>query len=99
MWKDNPANLMLIEAIIARRPEVLLLTAAQNGTAASKWHVVTARPHVILMDINLPGISGSQALRVLLEDLQPHIFRWWPSAPTPCLAISKRASKPASLTT
>jgi CheY-like chemotaxis protein len=28
----------------------------------------TSRPDVILMDINLPGISGIQALRILAED-------------------------------
>ena len=43
-----------------------MLTArdATSGIEA----VRTARPDVILMDINLPGISGTEALRILLAD-------------------------------
>jgi len=64
--EDNPANLMLVEDLIARRPDIRLLTA-RNGISG----VEIARaslPDVILMDINLPGISGVKALRILAED-------------------------------
>ncbi len=64
--EDNPANLALVEELIARRGDVRLLTAI-NGTLG----VELARdqlPDVILMDINLPGISGYDALKVLLDD-------------------------------
>jgi hypothetical protein len=58
--EDNPANLMLVEDIIARRPDIRLLSAkdGNSGVALAR----TALPDVILMDINLPGISGDQGI-------------------------------------
>jgi PAS domain S-box-containing protein len=64
--EDNPANLALVEQLIARRADLCLLTAV-NGTLGVEL-ARTARPDVILMDINLPGISGLDALRMLRED-------------------------------
>jgi len=51
---------------VARRPEIHLLTAIDGtiGIALAR----SARPEVILMDINLPGISGIEALRILRDD-------------------------------
>jgi CheY-like chemotaxis protein len=45
----------------------LLLFSApdgQQGIAMARQH----RPHVILMDINLPGMSGLEALQILNQD-------------------------------
>jgi PAS domain S-box-containing protein len=64
--EDNPANLMLIEDLIARRPDIRLLTARHGNRGVEIAR--TSRPNVILMDINLPGISGIKALRILAED-------------------------------
>jgi CheY-like chemotaxis protein len=61
--EDNPANLMLVEQIIARHPDIRLLTAV-NGTSGIEI-ARASRPDVILMDINLPGISGFEALAIL----------------------------------
>jgi len=64
--EDNPANLMLVEDLISRRPDIRLLTAGdgQRGIEIAR----ASLPDVILMDINLPGISGIQALGILAED-------------------------------
>jgi len=64
--EDNPANLKLVEQLIARRPDMQLLSAgdATRGIELAREH----RPDVILMDINLPGMSGIRALRILRED-------------------------------
>jgi PAS domain S-box-containing protein len=64
--EDNPANLKLIEQLIARRPDMSLLSARDGnlGIALARAH----QPDVILMDINLPGISGIEALRILRAD-------------------------------
>jgi len=64
--EDNPANLMLVEDLVARRPDIRLLTAedASRGIEIAR----ASLPDVILMDINLPGISGIQALGVLAKD-------------------------------
>ncbi|HAY26264.1 MAG TPA: hybrid sensor histidine kinase/response regulator [Candidatus Accumulibacter sp.] len=64
--EDNPANLMLVEDLVARRHDIRLLSArdGQRGIEIAR----ATLPDVILMDINLPGISGIQALRILAED-------------------------------
>jgi CheY-like chemotaxis protein len=64
--EDNPANLMLVEDLIARRPDIRLLSARDGNRGIEIARA--SRPDVILMDINLPGISGIKALRVLAED-------------------------------
>jgi PAS domain S-box-containing protein len=64
--EDNPANLMLVEDLIARRPDIRLLSAADGYRGIEIAHA--SRPDVILMDINLPGISGIQALKILRAD-------------------------------
>jgi PAS domain S-box-containing protein len=64
--EDNPANLMLIEKLVARRPEIRLLSA-RDGTLGIRI-ARDSMPDVILMDINLPGISGIQALKILAAD-------------------------------
>jgi PAS domain S-box-containing protein len=64
--EDNPANLKLVERLIARRPDMRLLSAKDGnlGIQLARAH----HPEVILMDINLPGISGIEALKILRED-------------------------------
>jgi MYXO-CTERM domain-containing protein len=64
--EDNPANLKLVAQLIARRPDMRLLTATEgeHGIEIAR----AARPDVILMDINLPGISGIKAMQMLRED-------------------------------
>jgi PAS domain S-box-containing protein len=79
--EDNPANLMLVEDIIARRPDIRLLSAKDGNTGVALARTVL--PDVILMDINLPGISGVRALKILADDaLTAHI---------PVIALSANA--------
>ena len=64
--EDNPANLVLVEELIARRPDLKLLSAidAHLGIVIAR----ACQPDLILMDINLPGLSGHGALKVLQND-------------------------------
>ncbi|MFZ6812900.1 PAS domain S-box protein [Undibacterium sp. Rencai35W] len=64
--EDNPANMALIKQLIERRKDLKLLTAtdAHLGIQLTR----TYQPDVILMDINLPGLSGYGALKILHED-------------------------------
>ncbi len=64
--EDNAANLMLVEDLVQRRPDIRLLSA-QDGYRGIEI-ARASRPDVILMDINLPGISGVQALKILRAD-------------------------------
>ncbi|CAN5840094.1 hypothetical protein BH11VER1_BH11VER1_37390 [soil metagenome] len=70
--EDNPANLKLIEQLIARRPDMRLLTAGngKDGIDLALGYL----PDVILMDINLPGISGTEAMKIIhLNPTTAHI--------------------------
>ena len=63
--EDNPANLMLVEKLMARRPDIRLLTARDGARGIEIARA--ERPDVILMDINLPGIGGIQAMAILAQ--------------------------------
>ncbi len=79
--EDNPANLKLVEQLIARRPDMRLLSAGEAtlGIKLARTHL----PAVILLDINLPGISGIEALEMLRKDPT--------TAHIPVLALSANA--------
>ncbi len=79
--EDNPANLALVEQLIARRGDLKLLTAIDGhlGIELARAYL----PDVILMDINLPGISGYGALKILNDDPA--------TAHIPVLALSANA--------
>lgn len=64
---DNPTNLALVQKIVAEQPGMHLMTAMDGnvGIAFARAHL----PDVILMDINLPGISGIKAMKILHADL------------------------------
>ena len=64
--EDNLANMKLVEQLIALRKDIKLLTAV-DGTLGIELARRTL-PDVILMDINLPGISGIDALKILQQD-------------------------------
>jgi PAS domain S-box-containing protein len=79
--EDNPANLMLVEDLVARRPDIRLLSATDGVSGIKMAH--TSRPDVILMDINLPDISGIEVLRILTKDAA--------TAHIPVIALSANA--------
>jgi CheY-like chemotaxis protein len=79
--EDNPANLELVEQLIARRPDLRMLSAADAAVGVELARA--CRPDLILMDINLPGISGIEALKILRADPA--------TAPIPVLALSANA--------
>jgi PAS domain S-box-containing protein len=64
--EDNPANMKLVEQLIARCPDIQLLTAV-NGTLGIQI-ARSAHPDLILMDVNLPGLSGIEAFKILRGD-------------------------------
>ncbi|MFC4932411.1 ATP-binding protein [Massilia sp. GCM10023247] len=64
--EDNPANLKLVEEIVRFRPDLRLLAAGDGplGLSLARTH----RPEIILMDLNLPGMSGLDVLKELRRD-------------------------------
>ncbi|MDB5907654.1 MAG: hybrid sensor histidine kinase/response regulator [Massilia sp.] len=64
--EDNPANLKLVEEIVRFRPGLRLLSAPDGalGIALARAHL----PEIVLMDLNLPGMSGTAAMCALRAD-------------------------------
>jgi CheY-like chemotaxis protein len=63
--EDNPANIELVAAILFRQDLKLLQAPdARLGIELAKAH----KPDLILMDINLPGMDGYEALKKLKAD-------------------------------
>ncbi len=80
--EDNPANIRFMKDLVSgfASAELLVATTAEAGIElAREW-----RPRVIIMDINLPGMSGLDALRALRE---------WPETRSiPVIALTAAAS-------
>jgi signal transduction histidine kinase/CheY-like chemotaxis protein len=64
--EDNPANLRLVREILDMRGDLRQMAApdARLGLELARAH----RPQLILMDVNLPGLSGLEALALLKSD-------------------------------
>jgi PAS domain S-box-containing protein len=79
--EDNATNQRLIRKILANRPGITLLEAssAEDGLEL----VRNCRVELILMDINLPGMDGFEALSLLKESAA--------TASIPIVAISANA--------
>jgi CheY-like chemotaxis protein len=79
--EDNPGSLRLVEQIVLPRTDLRLLSSPEGytGIALARQHL----PHVILVDINLPGIDGYEIRRLLRAD--PRTSR------IPVIAVSANA--------
>ena len=58
--EDNASNLRLVERIVARRPEITLLSAGEGtlGLELARQH----HPDLILLDLHLPDMQGDEIL-------------------------------------
>ena len=63
--EDNPRNLKLARDLLDHAGyRTLEATSAEDGLALARAH----RPDLVLMDVQLPGMSGVQALERLRAD-------------------------------
>ncbi|WP_437730149.1 PAS domain S-box protein [Sorangium sp. So ce1335] len=79
--EDNPSNIAFMEELISEFERVHLTTApnAEIGIELAR----ARRPDVVIMDINLPGMSGYEAMRRLQE--------WPETRAIPVIALSAAA--------
>jgi PAS domain S-box-containing protein len=79
--EDNPANLRLVRKIISTHTSLTMIDArtAEQGLELAKMH----HPALILLDINLPGINGFEALQRLKSNPE--------TCDIPVIAISANA--------
>ena len=64
--EDNPANFMLIERILEERPPLKVFPATRGE--AGLLMAQSQCPKLILLDLNLPDIHGSEVLQRLQKD-------------------------------
>jgi two-component system cell cycle response regulator DivK len=63
--EDNPLNLKLVRDVLLRAGfEVIEARSGEEGVAQAR----ACTPDMILMDLQLPGIDGTQAMRMIKED-------------------------------
>jgi CheY-like chemotaxis protein len=64
--EDDPVNFTLVERILEFRPSLTLMHArtGQNGIELAQTH----RPRLVLLDLNLPDMHGSEVLRQLQRE-------------------------------
>ena len=81
--EDDPANQMLVQRMLERRTDLRLLFASDGSQGLELARA--RRPDVVLMDINLPGMSGLEAMKRLSEDAA--------TAQIPVIAVSANAMR------
>jgi signal transduction histidine kinase/ActR/RegA family two-component response regulator len=81
--EDNPANLKLVQEIVRFRPDLRLVCAPDGHFGLSLAR--SQLPDVILMDLNLPGLSGFEVLAQLRREPD--------TARIPAIAVSANAMR------
>ncbi len=64
--EDDPVNFMLVERILEYRPAVKVLHAPQGHLGLQMAEAY--RPKLVLLDLNLPDMHGSEVLRQLQHE-------------------------------
>jgi CheY-like chemotaxis protein len=64
--EDDPVNFTLVERILEFRPALTLMHARSGGTGVEL--AIAHGPKLILLDLNLPDMHGSEVLRQLQND-------------------------------
>lgn len=68
--EDNPKNLKLVRDVLTYSGfEVIEATCGEDGVRLAQEE----RPDLILMDLQLPGIDGREALRQIREVKESHV--------------------------
>ena len=64
--EDNPANRKLVQHLLQRRADLELITAntGEQGLQIAR----DIKPNLVLMDLQLPGMSGYEVLAALQQD-------------------------------
>ncbi|MFL6631600.1 MAG: ATP-binding protein [Massilia sp.] len=81
--EDNPANLKLVQEIVRFRPDLRLVSAPDGHFGLSLAR--SQKPDIILMDLNLPGLSGFEVLAQLRREPE--------TARIPAIAVSANAMR------
>jgi CheY-like chemotaxis protein len=79
--EDNPANMRFMQQVLARHDNYSMLEAATPSVGLQL--AVSEKPHIILLDLNLPEMDGYEVLRNLKQNPQ--------TAEIPVIAVTANA--------
>jgi signal transduction histidine kinase/CheY-like chemotaxis protein len=79
--EDNPVNLLIVQEVLAQRPDLQLDSAVDGLSGVSLAQ--SSLPDLILVDMQLPDIDGHEVLRRLRADAA--------TAHIPCISLSANA--------
>ena len=79
--EDNPVNMLLVQELLAQRPDVQMLAASTDEQGVCM--ALDALPDLALVDMQLPDIDGHEVLRRLRADARTRGLR--------CIALSANA--------
>jgi DNA-binding response OmpR family regulator len=62
--EDNPDDVAVVKRLARQSAEPIEVAVANTGSHALRWLITrTGQPDLILLDIGLPGLSGTNVLR------------------------------------
>jgi chemotaxis family two-component system response regulator Rcp1 len=79
--EDNPADVVLTEAVLAEAKVANRLWVARDGKEAMEFlrrearQPKSPRPDLVLLDLNLPRLSGHEVLAAMRAAEAPHVRR------------------------
>jgi len=66
--EDNEINLMLVEGFVAKRPDLAPVSCADGATGLDAARRL--QPDIVLIDIDLPDMTGHDVLHAILAEPQ-----------------------------
>jgi CheY-like chemotaxis protein len=94
--EDNDRNLKLVRDVLVHAGFVVVeARSGEQGVTLAR----EAPPDLVLMDLGLPGMDGTEALRLLRESPPLLAYRLSPSRRTRCRQTGSEAVRPASTAT
>ena len=95
--EDNSINAMLIQHVVERRPDVLLVIAIDGASGIAQTRAL--QPDIVLLDMQLADMTGLEVIEALRGAASTRALRVVACRPTPARAAWRRRRPPAPWTT
>lgn len=67
---DEPAARESIRILLSQKSDIEIVAVCSNGKEAAEA-IMTLRPHLVFLDIQMPEMDGFEVLEVIEEDIMP----------------------------
>jgi DNA-binding NarL/FixJ family response regulator len=65
--QDKPPHASALTSLLQQHPEIAVVGLAYSGAEAID-HAIAKHPHVVVMDVRMPGMDGIEATRRLVAE-------------------------------